>query len=82
VKNPDYLKLLQSGEVFQSLKEASARIRAWAFFQGFKIVNAGGGTTGHPGMRLICIHHASKTCNYHDLEDRVDRDEKGEKVSR
>ena len=82
MKNPDYLKLLQSGEVFQSLKETSARIRAWAFFQGFNIVDAGGGTMGHPGMRLICIHHASKTCNYRGLEDRVERDEKGEIVSR
>jgi hypothetical protein len=82
VKNPDYLKPPQTGEVFQSLDEANARMRAWAFFQGFDIVNAGGGTTGHPGMRLVCIHHASKTRNYRGLEDRVERDEEGAIISR
>jgi hypothetical protein len=76
-RNPSYLLPLETGEIFQSLDAAKARVRAYAFIKGFKASLEGGGSVGKPGLRFRYLHFSEKTRNYRGLEDHVERDEEG-----
>ena len=69
------------GEVFETLKEAERRLRAFSLVEGFDIVRTAGGTKRAPGSTFSCIHHGERTANKRRLEDRVIRNEDNEIIS-
>ena len=72
----------RTGEVFDDLKHCNRSLRAWAFIEGFDIVRNGGGTAANRSYRFKCIFHSIATKNNRKLEDRVERDEEGQVVSK
>jgi hypothetical protein len=65
------------GEVFESRKDAEARLQVFSLIQGFDVVGRGGGNAESPGIEIRCIHHGNITRNDRGLEDKVVRDREG-----
>jgi hypothetical protein len=71
-----------SGELFDSLDACNRRLRGYALAEGFDIVRKGGGTKANPSYRFRCIHHGVETRNDRKLEDHVERDSEGKRISK
>jgi hypothetical protein len=49
------------GEVFDSRKDAEARLQVFSLIQGFDVVCRGGGSASQSGVEIQCIHHGKAT---------------------
>jgi hypothetical protein len=79
---PSYLLSPCSGELFDSLEHCNRRLRGWALAEGFDIVRNGGGTKAAPSYRFRRIYHGEVTRNQRKLKDYIQKDSKGQIVSR
>ena len=67
-----------TGETFDSPGIALRRLNGFALSQGFAIVRTNGSEhSKKPYLLMQCIHHRKKTMNTRNLEDHVQRDNKG-----
>ena len=67
-----------TGETFDSPVDALRRLNGFALSQGFAIVRTNGSEHAkQPYLLLQCIHHGKTTKNVRNLEDHVQRDDKG-----
>ena len=67
-----------TGETFDSPGIALRRLNGFALSQGFAIVRTNGSEhSKKPYLLMQCIHHGKKTMNTRNLEDHVQRDDKG-----
>jgi hypothetical protein len=72
----------QTGEVFDSLDHCNRRLRGYALAKGFNIVHKEGGSKGNPSWQFRCVYYGERTRNDRKLEDRVERDKKGNITSK
>jgi len=69
------------GEECSSKHEAEHRLRIWSLVEGFLLVRAGGDNKRHPAASFDCVHHNTTTRNFRGLEDRVEYNDEGERLT-
>jgi hypothetical protein len=79
---PAWLLPPQTGEIFDSIPDAERRLRGYSLAEGFNIAYTGGGTRKVPGARFECCYHGTTIKNWRKLEEHVEKDEKGNIISR
>ena len=67
-----------TGETFDSPVNALRRLNGYALSQGFAVVRTSGSEySKKPYLMMQCVHHGKRTKNVRNLEDHVERDDKG-----
>jgi len=63
-----------SGEVFNDKAHCLERLQAWAFIQGFAVVQGRVWKDGTPRWQFRCLQHGIETRNDRGLDKRVGKD--------
>lgn len=79
---PEWLQTPTTGEIFKDMDEAYSRLIAYSLSQGFDVVKSHSTQKPQPVTTFSCVHHGTETKNWRKLPERVERDEKGEVVSK
>jgi hypothetical protein len=78
--SPAFLGFPTTGEVFESTAACKARLQGFSLGQGFAVVV--GKSNKNAFVEYLCIHHNTETRNVRQLKQDVERDPKGEIISR
>jgi len=70
-----------SDEVFRDKGHCLERLQAWAFTQGFAVVQGKVWADKTPRWQFKCLQHGKDTQNNRELERRVGKDKEGKIIS-